>query len=280
MNEKDKALYDFLTENAKDITDKWLSKREKIEGSIYSADIEQEIENMLREQNSFTIKTIVSSLLPDKEHLRENVDSWAKTVAESRVDSDTPIFEVIEAVNKVQETIMDFVTVYIEENESFLSKMDVMRWNSLINGAFNELITSFSEVYYRITKDRLFTQQELINELSTPVIPISDAFAIVPLTGQFDINRTDRIFESIPKKCVDAGVEHLFIDLSGMPVIDTMVTHQVFQLIQILELLGITSTLSGIRPEVAQTAVQLGIDMKNIRTFSSLNQALSVIAPE
>ncbi|MFP3340442.1 STAS domain-containing protein, partial [Micrococcus sp. SIMBA_131] len=70
-------------------------------------------------------------------------------------------------------------------------------------------------------------------------------------------------------------VDHLFIDLSGVYLVDTRVAQQIFQLITGLKLIGVTATLSGIRPEIAQTAVQLGIDFGEILITSNLAQAIS-----
>ncbi|MDF4189845.1 RsbT co-antagonist RsbRB, partial [Ligilactobacillus salivarius] len=75
--------------------------------------------------------------------------------------------------------------------------------------------------------------------------------------------------------CAKRRVEHLLIDLSGVVVVDTMVAHQIFKLIEALNLIGVRSTLSGIRPEIAQTAVQLGIDFSNITIKTNLAQALN-----
>jgi rsbT co-antagonist protein RsbR len=80
--------------------------------------------------------------------------------------------------------------------------------------------------------------------------------------------------EEIPKKCAKEDVEHLFIDLSGVAIIDTMVAHQIFSLTTALKLLGVRSTISGISPEVAQTSIQLGLDFTGINTYGTLKQAL------
>lgn len=72
-------------------------------------------------------------------------------------------------------------------------------------------------------------------------------------------------------------IEDLCIDLSGVAIIDTMVAHEIFHLIQALKLIGVRSTLCGIRPEIAQTAIQLGLDFSHIRTTATLSQALDRI---
>ncbi|WP_053217113.1 STAS domain-containing protein [Virgibacillus senegalensis] len=274
MSKQDELLYHFLMDHADQITDNWLRTRKDTKGSLYSLYADHQTENMLREQNRMTIEAVSSSLLADEGTIIQQIDVWAKTIGESRVNSETPIYEVIEAVNKAEYIFMEFVHRFIEEYDEIVSKQDILQWNHKIKSAFNQMVTKFTEVYFQITRQRLFSQQELIHELSTPIIPVFDNMAIVPLIGELDSHRAQVVIETIPKKCVENQVEHLFIDLSGMPTIDTMIAQQIYQLTSLLKLLGISSTISGIRPEVAQTAVQLGVDFESSGTYSSLKQAL------
>lgn len=274
MKRQDKILYNFLTENSSYITDQWLERRERKDGSIYSVDSDENVEKMLREQNALTIQTIASSLLEDKTELDQNIKNWASIVAESRVNSDTPIYEVIDAVNKFEDTLHQVLADFVEENEAVIDKKDILRWNRSISFAFSKLTMNFSKIYYEITRERLFSQEQLIQDLSTPIIPIFEAVAVLPLIGELDSLRADKLIDAIPQKCVELQIEHLFIDLSGMPVVDTMVAHQLYQLISVLNLLGIASTVSGFRPEVAQTSTQMGIRFDRGSTYSTLKQAL------
>ncbi|MBY0155851.1 STAS domain-containing protein [Cytobacillus oceanisediminis] len=273
MNAKDRLLYDYIQENSINITDMWLSLRDKQKGSIYSADADPAYEKLLREQNTFTNRTVSAALI-DEDTFNENMEEWAITVAESRVDSNTPIFQVLEALSNVRETYWHFVEKFINENKSEVTADDVLKWSTIINKAFDKLINKFSEKYYQLTTNRLVAQQSLINELGTPVIPIKDHTAVLPLIGNIDTERARILLEEIPKKCAKEDVEHLFIDLSGVAIIDTMVAHQIFSLTTALKLLGVKSTISGISPEVAQTSIQLGLDFTGINTYGTLKQAL------
>ncbi|SET16341.1 rsbT co-antagonist protein RsbR [Oceanobacillus limi] len=278
MNNLDKLLYDFLTEKTPKITEAWLNKRIAASGSIYSADTVMSIESMLRSQNTLTNKTVICALLDDKEVFHNHVEQWASIVAESRVNSDTPIFEVIHAINVAQDTFMEFVMEFIKDHNHHISKQDVTRWYATFNSAFHELNTKFSRRYYAITRERLSSQQVLIGELSTPIIPISNRVAILPLVGNIDTYRMKEIYESIPMKVVDAKVQYLYIDLSGIPAIDIFVAQQIIQVINLLSMLGITPALSGIRPEVAHTFAELQISGKDVQTFSTLKQALDSLS--
>ncbi|OAZ59384.1 RsbT co-antagonist protein RsbRC [Bacillus siamensis] len=122
---------------------------------------------------------------------------------------------------------------------------------------------------------QLNAQREMILELSSPVITLSKRTGLLPLVGNIDTHRAKYILENTLSTCANRLIEHLLIDLSGVVVVDTMVAHQIFKLIEALNLIGVSSTLSGIRPEIAQTAVQLGINFSDITVKSNLAQALN-----
>lgn len=275
MDKIDEKLYRYILDNSSRITENWLALREKQFGSIYSMDSNEEIEKLLREQNTLTIKTVTSALHEDKTVFIETMEQWATLVAKSRVESDTPIYEVLEALNKVREAYWGFITDYMLKDDTGITKATIIRWSRLINRAFDQLNREFTEQYYLLTKERLLAQQDLINELGAPVIPIIDAIAVLPLIGDIDTYRAKGILDTTPSKCICKNISHLFIDLSGVSILDTMVAQQIYQLISTLNLLGIQSTISGIRPEVAQTSIQLGLDFSQVSTHSTLKQALS-----
>ncbi|WP_042142630.1 STAS domain-containing protein [Paucisalibacillus sp. EB02] len=277
MNEIDKQLYDFLLRNITSITDKWLNTRKVEEGSIYSADTNMNVVQMLREQNTLTNKTAMSALLNDQAVVDNYINEWVHVVSESRVKTDTPLHEVIHAINNAKEIFFEYTYSFIHVNEDQITKDDIIRWLNLFNNVFNKLTTLYSEMHYTLTKQRLSSQQDLINELSTPVIPISDRIAILPLNGNVDRLRMKHLYETVPEKVVESHVEYLFIDLSGIPFLDSNLANDLCQVIYLLQVLGITTAISGVKPEVAQSIVQYQNNFKEIPTFSTLKQALKII---
>ncbi len=107
------------------------------------------------------------------------------------------------------------------------------------------------------------------------MIKLNDQTALLPLVGNIEPTRAEYILESALEQCVEKGVSQLFIDLSGVVLIDTMVAHQLFNLMDALQLIGVKPILSGLRPEIAQTAVQLGLKFDNLTITSTLSQALN-----
>ena len=274
LSSMDEQLHGYLIDNLEAITDEWLTYRDEKVGSIYSIDADRSTEVLLREQNRLTNITIASSLLENEEEFVNNKKNWALIVAKSRVNSNTPIHEVLEALSNVRHTFWIFVQRFASMKGNEVKLENILHWGDLIHIAFDDLNVQFAEMYHAIIDRRFMAQQTLIEELGTPVIKINGSIGILPLIGDIDAMRAQVIMDFLPDKCVALGVRHLYIDLSGVSIIDTMVAHQIFQITQVLKLLGIHSTITGIRPEIAQTAIQLGLDFSRVETFSSLQQAL------
>ncbi|MBT2642900.1 STAS domain-containing protein [Bacillus sp. ISL-41] len=267
-----KKLYDFITEDPSILTNKWLSRRANNPASVYSCD-NHHAEVRLREQNGLFIKTLAKVLIADN-NVNEEIKAWAQTVAMDRVETRTPIHEVIHQFGVFRGIFWEHIHLFIMENKVDITDSEILQWSKLIHSTFDTIIETFAEKYYGYYHDRLLMQSELINELSAPVIPLSDSIGVLPLVGEIDTQRAKYITESILIQSKDYRLTHLFIDLSGVSIIDTMVANQLFQIIGILKLIGVKVHISGIRPEIAQTAVHLGINFNKIPTQATLKQAL------
>lgn len=275
MKQLDIKLYEYLLANLPEITTSWLSMRIVEENSIYSLDACPQMEETLREQNKLTNLTVTSSLLDDPEIFEKNKKKWANVVALSRVNSNTPIEDVLEALSKVRLTYWRFIKEFYLMNEQDIIIEDYVRWSETLNNAFDQIYISFSQTYNEYINTKFDIQQSLINELSSPVIKLTETIGVVPLIGDLDELRARIMLESIPEKSLESDIEHLFIDLSGVSVIDTLVAQQIYQITKVLTLLGTKCTITGIRPEIAHASTELGLDFSNIQTFSSLQLAFS-----
>ena len=117
-------------------------------------------------------------------------------------------------------------------------------------------------------------QRNLIQELSTPIIPVSDAVLIVPLIGTIDSTRAEQITAALLEAVSRQQTQVLIIDITGVAVVDTNVVNYLLQTARAARLLGTRVLLVGIGPEVAQTIVQLGTDLSSIGTHSTLQAGL------
>lgn len=118
-------------------------------------------------------------------------------------------------------------------------------------------------------------QQLLLDELSTPIIPISEDVLVMPLIGTLNAQRVQLALETSLERIIAEGAELLILDITGVPVVDTAVAHGLIQTARAVQLLGARLMLTGIRPEVAQALVGLGIDLGDVVTYSTLQQGLA-----
>jgi len=124
---------------------------------------------------------------------------------------------------------------------------------------------------YTATFERTIDLQKIaLQELSAPLIPVFDRIAVMPLVGTIDTDRAKRIMENLLNGVVKYRSEVVLIDITGVPVVDTMVAHHIIQAAEAVRLVGAKCLLVGIRPEIAQTIVNLGIDLSNITTKNTL----------
>ncbi|WP_251149886.1 STAS domain-containing protein [Cellulosimicrobium sp. Marseille-Q4280] len=117
-------------------------------------------------------------------------------------------------------------------------------------------------------------QAEQLLELSTPVVKLWEGVVAVPLVGTLDSARTQVVMEKLLNTLVDTGSEHAIIDITGVPAVDTQVAQHLLKTVVAARLMGAECTISGIRPQIAQTIVALGIEFGDIRTRATLADAL------
>ncbi|MCU0492374.1 MAG: PAS domain-containing protein [Chloroflexaceae bacterium] len=118
-------------------------------------------------------------------------------------------------------------------------------------------------------------QQAALRELSTPLIPITDDVVAMPLIGSIDSNRAQQVLETLLAGVAETRATTVILDITGVPVVDTQVASALLRAAQAVKLLGATVMLTGIRPEVAQTLVGLGLDMSAITTRSTLQSGIA-----
>ncbi len=130
------------------------------------------------------------------------------------------------------------------------------------------------EAYARTREDIIREQSEQLLELTTPVIKLWEGVLAVPLVGTLDSARTQVVMEKLLEALVETGSEHAIIDITGVLAVDTQVAQHLLKTVAAARLMGAECTISGIRPQIAQTIVALGIDLGGITTKASLADAL------
>jgi rsbT co-antagonist protein RsbR len=130
--------------------------------------------------------------------------------------------------------------------------------------------------YQQSRESIIMRQQQELLELSTPVIKLWDGVLAVPMIGTLDSSRTQLVMEALLQRIVDTGSELAIIDITGVPTVDTLVAQHLLKTVTAIRLMGAECIISGVRPQIAQTIVHLGIDLQGITTKSTLADALAI----
>jgi len=142
----------------------------------------------------------------------------------------------------------------------------------------NRLMDSFSiitfETFIKGREEVILRQTDEITEISTPVIHVWDGILALPIIGTLDSARTQVVMENLLQEIVATGSSIAILDISGVPAVDSLVAQHLIKTVSATRLMGAECVISGIRPEIAQTVVHLGIDLSNIITKSTLASAL------
>jgi len=133
-----------------------------------------------------------------------------------------------------------------------------------------------TEVYQKGREDVIHRQQQDMLELSTPVVKLWDGVLALPMIGTLDSSRTQVVMESLLQRIVETGAEVAILDITGVPTVDTLTAQHLIKTVTAARLMGADCIISGIRPQIAQTIVHLGVDLGDVITKATLADAFSV----
>ena len=205
------------------------------------------------------------------ENMWEQLTDWAQQTGAGAAQYNVGIDELMKTIKVYREVIWEFVE---NQNHAELNFKSFLQINKIIDSFLDQTAYVFSTSYVKQhAKNLSFVRQSML-EISAPIVSVSDNIAVLPLVGEIDTDRAKVLMETVLEKCSELKNTELIIDLSGVPIVDTMVADQLFKIAHSLNLIGVKPTFIGIRPEIAQAVVNLGIDFSNISTIGNLKQAL------
>jgi len=130
-----------------------------------------------------------------------------------------------------------------------------------------------TEVFQKKREEVITRQQDDMMELSTPVVKLWDGILALPLIGTLDSARTQVVMESLLNKILETGAGFAIIDITGVPVVDTLVAQHLLKTVSAARLMGADCIISGVRPQIAQTIVHLGVSLADVATKANMAEA-------
>ena len=148
-----------------------------------------------------------------------------------------------------------------------------MIWESTV--LLDRLALTTVETHQKSRDEIIARQQRELLELSTPVVQLWDEVLALPLVGTLDSDRTQIVMETLLQKIVDTGAAVAILDITGVPTVDTLVAQHLMKTVAATRLMGADCIISGIRPQIAQTIVHLGVDLSEVTTKATLADAFA-----
>jgi rsbT co-antagonist protein RsbR len=132
------------------------------------------------------------------------------------------------------------------------------------------------QTFQKAREEVINRQQREMLELSTPVVKLWEGILALPMIGTLDSSRTQVVMESLLQKVVETGAQIAILDITGVPTVDTLVAQHLLKTVTALRLMGAECIISGVRPQIAQTIVHLGVDLQGVTTKANLADALAL----
>lgn len=254
----------ILQEDREAILERWIAaQRSTRAGQLMSG------KDLAGEAGAF-LQTLVQHA-PANGELPVLVEELVATLSRSRAIQGFTPTETAHFVLSLKEALLPSLERELARDPSQLARqvLEANRYLDLLAvKTFEAFVTAREEIIRQ--------QGRAISELSTPVVELWEGIVLLPIVGVVDTERSQQIMEALLGKIVDTGAEVVLMDITGVPLVDTAVARHLLQTVEAAKLLGAQTIISGVSARVAQTVVQLGVELGDVVTRSSLAKGLKL----
>lgn len=209
---------------------------------------------------------------PDSAVSLKQFSDWGIKTGEMACGLNIPLDEILQTTTIYRTAIWDALKTEMRSQQTSVETIfDII---TLIDPLLDQAVYALSLTYVKFHRETIEKSTKAFLEISTPVVPITKGVAVLPLIGSMNTERAAILMEEVLQKAAHLRLSHLLLDLSGVLMVDTMVADQIFKVIHALSLLGVKASLIGIRPEVAQTMITIGINIGEMDVKANLETAL------
>ncbi len=265
------TIRSVLVKYEKELLAEWM--RLQLASATLRADLMKE--NELREQS----RDLLSLLRPALESGRvDNLDSadwnpvkeFLSSISRSRAQQGFTPTETATFVLSLKQALFERLRDEIKDAQALADEL----WVTTV--VLDRLALYTTESFLTSRESVIQSQQRELLELSTPVVELWENILALPLIGTLDSERTQVVMESLLQKIVDTGATIAIIDITGVPTVDTLVAQHLLKTVAAARLMGADCIISGIRPQIAQTIVHLGVDLSEVTTKATLADAFVI----
>jgi rsbT co-antagonist protein RsbR len=274
MNQKGKSrIPEVISKREADLLADWM--REQLAATTLRSDLMKESE--LREQSRRFLELVVRAASQQANLDNINAPAWEEareflsSISRSRAHQGFSPAETATFVFSLKQPLFSLLRQELEGDSKRLA--DEMWAATTI---LDRLGLFTTEAYQKGREEVIARQQQELLELSTPVVVLWEGILALPLIGTLDSARTQVVMESLLEKIVETGAGIAIIDITGVPTVDTLVAQHLLKTVSAARLMGADCIISGIRPQIAQTIVHLGVNLADVITKSTLADAFAV----
>lgn len=257
-----KTIFDWVHAHIEEILSEWESRMKEGKGERFFQFMPEElIDKTSRE---------FAGLMTSNLHHTDEVNT------EKLADFTEKVVRFGWSINFVNKSIENFssVTSSLLEKDGVINELNYKESTETIKRWITPLRDSIIEAYSIEWERTVKLQRIALQELSASLIPVFEKISVMPLVGTIDTERAKLIMENLLDGVVKQRAEVVLLDITGVPVVDTMVAHHIIQAADAVRLIGAKCMLVGIRPEIAQTIVALGIELNDFTTTSTLQRGM------
>ncbi|GAA4565880.1 STAS domain-containing protein [Micromonospora coerulea] len=261
--EESGRLARLLSEHADRLTQRWTERvGASLRGRLSQAEFARQVQELHRSMIDATRNGLTELSAEQGGELRAVLAELSRGRARQGFTATETAISVF--------AVKDVLLELMEESPDAGTLRDFVAFSALIDqmGLFT------FESFVRTRESLIADQAEQLLELSTPVVKIWEGVVAVPLVGTLDSARAQVVMERLLQTLVDTGSPYAIIDITGVPAVDTQVAQHILKTVVAARLMGADCIISGIRPQIAQTIVALGIEFGDIATKASLADAL------
>lgn len=264
-------LPEILERRESEILNDWL--KQQLAAQTLRRDLISE--NELREQSRRFLQVFRKALQTGAEWSADSAE-WADAralldeISRARARQGFSPTETATFVFSLKQPLFDVLQTEIQDGNELINEV----WT--ISALLDKLGLYTTEVFQRSREDIIARQQQEMLELSTPVVKLWDNVLALPLIGTLDSARTQVVMENLLEQIVRTNSSIAIIDITGVPLVDTLVAQHLLKTVAAARLMGAECLISGIRPQIAQTIVHLGVDLQNVVTKATLADAFLI----
>ena len=265
------VLHDHVAKNEADILQRWVERQ--LAGASYRSDriSKVELSDQCRRFLSLFRQSISSGSADIHSPAWTNTRQMLEDLSVSRAQQGFSPSETATFIFSLKETLFEGLQDQLPRDPKAPSVL-IFEINQLLDklGLFT------TEVYQRGREQVIIRQQQELMELSTPVVTLWEGVLALPVIGTLDSARTQVVMENLLQRIVETGASIAIIDITGVPTVDTLTAQHLLKTVAAARLMGADCIISGIRPQIAQTIVHLGVDLGSVITKATLADAFTV----